>query len=76
MRVAVRKTKITLKAILAKKSNFKPLPVLKMMYFNAIKLPKLRFLIKMRGRTTSYNKQFRRNENFLKSVKTSSIFMK
>ena len=50
-------------AIVGNNSNFKPLLVLKMMYFNIIFPHKLCFLIKMRGRTTSYEKRFRRYQN-------------
>ena len=44
-----------------------------MMYCNINTPFKLSFRIKIRGRTTSYVKRFRRYENFPKNVKISSI---
>ena len=53
--------------------NLMQLLVIKMPYFRIIALHSLGFLIKMRGRMTSYDERFWRYYNFPKNVKMSSI---
>ena len=60
-------------AISTKNKNFKPLPVLKMIYFDIVTPHKLCFVIKIRVCATSYDNQFRKNEYFPQRVKISLI---